>query len=391
MPSIANEFSVFDAEMMARALNLARKGMYSTTPNPHVGCVLVSPEGNIIAEGFHQKAGEAHAEVNALQVAGAKSNGATAYVTLEPCAHQGKTGPCALALVNAKIKKVIIACRDPNPSVNGSGIDILKEAGIEVSIGLMESTALQVNVAFFTRMNLQRPLITVKLAASLDGKTALASGESQWITSKQARADVQQYRAGACAILSGADTVIADNPKLNVRPNELDEIIADQFSWRGSQPLRVIIDSQNRLSQEKYEMFNDGQACLVYNSQANFALGTDNTKCVSQQQVGTIKIGNREYVDLKIVLADLANRGINHLWVEAGAKLSGALFDLDLVDNLVLYQAPKILGSSAKGLTQASAKNSLDEALCGEVISVSKVGPDIKTLIKFSHSNRAGT
>jgi diaminohydroxyphosphoribosylaminopyrimidine deaminase/5-amino-6-(5-phosphoribosylamino)uracil reductase len=391
MPSIVNEFSAFDAEMMARALSLARKGIYSTTPNPHVGCVLVSPDGNIIAEGFHQKAGDAHAEVNALQKAGTESIGATAYVTLEPCSHQGKTGPCALALIDAKIQKVIIACRDPNPNVNGSGIDMLQEAGIEVSIGLMESTALKINAAFFTRMHLRRPLITVKLAASLDGKTALASGESQWITSKQARTDVQHYRASACAILSGADTVIADNPKLNVRPNELKDTIAEQFSWRDSQPLRVIIDSRNRLSREKYEMFNDGQACLVYNSNTNFSLGTENTGPVRQQQVGTINIDDREYLDLNIVLADLADKGINHLWVEAGAKLSGALFDLDVVDNLVLYQAPKILGSSAKGLTHASAKNSLDEALCGEVISVSKVGPDIKTLIKFSHLNTTGT
>jgi diaminohydroxyphosphoribosylaminopyrimidine deaminase/5-amino-6-(5-phosphoribosylamino)uracil reductase len=391
MPSIVNEFSAFDAEMMARALSLARKGIYSTTPNPHVGCVLVSPDGNIIAEGFHQKAGDAHAEVNALQKAGTESIGATAYVTLEPCSHQGKTGPCALALIDAKIQKVIIACRDPNPNVNGSGIDMLQEAGIEVSIGLMESTALKINAAFFTRMHLRRPLITVKLAASLDGKTALASGESQWITSKQARTDVQHYRASACAILSGADTVIADNPKLNVRPNELKDTIAEQFSWRDSQPLRVIIDSRNRLSREKYEMFNDGQACLVYNSKTNFSLGTENTGPVRQQQVGTINIDDREYLDLNIVLADLADKGINHLWVEAGAKLSGALFDLDVVDNLVLYQAPKILGSSAKGLTHASAKNSLDEALCGEVISVSKVGPDIKTLIKFSHLNTTGT
>jgi diaminohydroxyphosphoribosylaminopyrimidine deaminase/5-amino-6-(5-phosphoribosylamino)uracil reductase len=171
----------------------------------------------------------------------------------------------------------------------------------------------------------------------------------------------------------------------------LKDTIAEQFSWRDSQPLRVIIDSRNRLSREKYEMFNDGQACLVYNSKTNFSLGTENTGPVRQQQVGTINIDDREYLDLNIVLADLADKGINHLWVEAGAKLSGALFDLDVVDNLVLYQAPKILGSSAKGLTHASAKNSLDEALCGEVISVSKVGPDIKTLIKFSHLNTTGT
>lgn len=391
MPSIDHEFSVFDATMMARALNLARKGKYSTTPNPQVGCVLVSSTGEIIAEGFHQKAGKGHAEVNALQQAGSKSIGSTAYVTLEPCAHYGKTAPCALALIDAKVKKVIIACRDPNPSVNGSGIDMLQAAGIEVFTGLMESTALQINAAFFTRMHLQRPLITVKLAASLDGKTALASGESQWITSKQARMDVQQYRAGACAILSGADTVIADNPKLNVRPKELSETIAEQFTWRESQPLRVVIDSQNRLSSEKYEIFNDGHPSLVYNSKVNLTLDTEKGACVSQQQVDIVKVGDREYLDLNKVLADLAYKGINHLWVEAGAKLSGALFDLGVVDNLVLYQAPKIIGNSARGLTQATAKNSLQDALSGEVISVGKVGPDIKTVIQFSHFNKAGT
>lgn len=391
MPSTTNEFSVFDATMMARALNLARKGIYSTTPNPHVGCVLVSPYGEILAEGFHQKAGEGHAEVNALQQAGAKGKGSTVYVTLEPCAHYGKTAPCALALIDAKVKKVIIACLDPNPSVNGSGIDMLKAAGIEVATGLMESTALQLNAAFFARMHLQRPLITVKLAASLDGKTALANGESQWITSKQARADVQQYRAGACAILSGADTVIADNPKLNVRPKELNETVAEQFAWRDKQPLRVLIDSQNRLNSEKFEIFNDGHACLVYNSKVNLALDSENVACLSQQQVSTISVGDREYVDLDRVLADLAQKGINYLWVEAGAKLSGALFDKGVVDKLVLYQAPKILGSSARGLTQARALNSLQDALSGEVISVGKVGPDIKTVIQFSHLNKAGT
>ena len=390
MSALANEFSTFDAKMMARALTLARKGKYSSTPNPHVGCVIVDQTSQIVGEGFTQPAGEDHAEVNALQQAGAKSVGATLYVTLEPCAHYGKTPPCALALIKANVKKVVIACTDPNPSVNGKGIKMLLDAGIEVSTGLMQNTALALNEAFFTRIKYDRPFITVKLAASIDGKTALQNGESQWITSLQARADVQRHRASVCAILTGADTVIADNPQLNVRPNELSESIAQQFAWRGKQPLRVVIDSQNRLSREKSQIFNDGHASLVYNLKNNVNLGIKKDDLVSQQQVASIKSGDREYADLQLVLTDLASKGINHLWVEAGEKLSGALFDLGLVNRLILYQAPKLLGSSGRGLTQITAKSSLSEALTGDVINVSRIGPDIKTIIQFSQLNKAG-
>lgn len=390
MSSPVSEFDAFDAKMMARALNLARKGKYSTTPNPQVGCVIVDHNNEIVGEGFHKQTGQDHAEVNALREAGIKSIGSTVFVTLEPCAHYGQTGPCALALIDANVKKVVVACTDPNPSVNGSGVDMLIAAGVEVSIGLMESTALALNEAFFFRMHNKRPMITVKLAASIDGKTALASGESKWITSAQARADVQQYRASACAIMTGADTVIADNPQLNVRPKELNKSIAEQFAWRSKQPLRVVIDSQNRLSSEKYQIFNDGQASLVYNARQNDQLPIKDG-VLSQQQVASIQSGGREYVDFRLVFADLANRGINHLWVEAGEKLTGALFDLGFVDRLILYQAPKILGCSAKGLTKATAKNCLNDAVAGDVISVCKVGPDTKTVIQFSHLNKAGS
>lgn len=391
MSSAVSEYSVLDAKMMARALNLARKGKYSTTPNPQVGCVLVDHNNEIVGEGFHQQAGQNHAEVNALQEAGAKSIGSTAYLTLEPCAHYGKTGPCALALIEAKVKKVFVACSDPNPSVNGSGIDMLIAAGVDVSLGLMENTALVLNEGFFSRMYYQRPLITVKLASSIDGKTALASGQSKWITSVQARTDVQRYRASACAIMTGADTIMTDNPQLNVRPKELSKSIANQFAWRSKQPLRVVIDSQNRLSREKYQVFNDGQASIVYNARHNAKLLTERGGAISQQQVSCIQSREREYLDLHLVIADLANKGINHLWVEAGEKLTGALFDLGLVDRLILYQAPKILGSSARGLTRATAKNCLHDAITGDIISVCKVGPDTKTVIQFSQLNKAGS
>lgn len=383
------EFSVFDAKMMARALKLANQGKYSTTPNPQVGCVIVN-NNQIVGEGFHRKAGDGHAEINALNQAAQNSVDSTVYVTLEPCAHYGKTPPCALALINAKVKKVVIACCDPNPSVNGNGVEMLKAAGIEVQTGLMQSAALSLNEAFFTRMIQRRPLITVKLAASLDGKTALANGESQWITSPQARADVQQYRASACAILTGADTVIADNPRLNVRVNELSSITAEKFVWREKQPLRVVIDSQNRLTQHQYQMFNDGQASLVYNIGNNEKLNSDQHKHINQKQVATLEKEDKNYVNLHLVMEDLAKEGINHLWVEAGEKLTGALFDLNLVDNLILYQAPKLLGSSGKGLTHLAPINRLDDAINGEIISVAKVGPDIKTIIQFSHSEKTG-
>ncbi len=389
-------FTSFDARMMARAIKLAEKGKYSTTPNPCVGCVIVNNQQVIIGEGFHQKAGLAHAEINALAQAGDSAKGAVAYVTLEPCAHYGRTGPCALALIEAGVSKVVIACNDANPQVSNQGIKMLENAGIEVQIGLMEHVARTLNHKFFFRFKHHRPFVTVKLAASLDGKTALADGQSKWITSQQARLDVQRLRASACAILTGADTVLADNPGMNVRPHELPNDIAEKFSWRQQQPLRVIVDSKNRLSSASYQMFSDGQPSLVYNARENrhltnlaiHHLGPSNSACVQQHQLPQIVKNNRSYIDLNALFADLANRQINHVWVEAGASLSGALFDLGLVDELILYQAPKILGASAKGLTNTCSPSLIENALSGKIVSVSQVGPDIKTTVSFSNANK---
>ncbi|MFT6269771.1 MAG: diaminohydroxyphosphoribosylaminopyrimidine deaminase [Alphaproteobacteria bacterium] len=378
-------FTANDAKMMARALKLAEKGKQSTTPNPHVGCVIINAQQQIIGEGFHKKAGEGHAEAVALQQTNGMTDGATAYVTLEPCSHHGRTPPCAQAFIDAKIKRVVVACTDPNPQVSGKGIAMLQSAGIEVSLGLMQASALALNKTFFFRMQHKRPFITVKLAASLDGKTALANGESKWITGPLARADVQRHRADVCAILTGADTVIADNPQLNVRLDTLSPSLSERFSWRGRQPLRVVIDSQNRLSAGKYQIFQDGQETLVYNANNNVNLPASQGAKYSQKQVVTVQNEKQSFVDLNALLSDLDIIGINHLWVEAGEKLTGALFDLGFVDQLILYQAPKILGSSARGLTAATAKSSLHQAMIGQVSSVSLLGSDTKTVIEFSH------
>jgi diaminohydroxyphosphoribosylaminopyrimidine deaminase/5-amino-6-(5-phosphoribosylamino)uracil reductase len=262
---------------------------------------------------------------------------------------------------------------------------MLKAARIEVSLGLMKEQAEQVNRFFFHRIKHKRPFVTLKLAASLDGKTALANGDSKWITSPQARKDVQRYRAGACAILTGADTVIADNPQLNVREQELPTNICEQFSWRSQQPLRVVLDSQNRLQANKYQIFQDGHPTLVYNKAYNPRLADKYYHLLGQQQLVMLQSESREYLNLRAVLEDLGSKGINHCWVEAGETLSGALLELSLVDRLILYQAPKILGHGAKGLSRVKPKSALSEAIEGNILSVDKIGPDIKTIIEFSH------
>jgi diaminohydroxyphosphoribosylaminopyrimidine deaminase/5-amino-6-(5-phosphoribosylamino)uracil reductase len=323
----------------------------------------------------------------ALAQAGSNAEGGTAYVSLEPCAHYGRTPPCAQALIDASIKKVVVACVDPNEQVAGKGIAMLSRAGIDVSIGLLQESALALNKMFFFRLKHKRPFITLKLAASLDGKTALASGESKWITSSEARADVQRHRAGACAILTGTDTVIADNPQLNVRCDELPTHIAEQFLWRESQPLRIVVDSKNRLSANEFTFFKDGYPSLVYNLYNNNNLHKQLGAVTEQKQMPALTSGSKRFVDLHAVMSDLHCREINHLWVEAGESLSGALFDLGLVDQLILYQAPKILGSTARGLTASTSKTSLDKAITGTISSVNTVGPDTKTVIDFHTIN----
>ncbi|WP_371195828.1 bifunctional diaminohydroxyphosphoribosylaminopyrimidine deaminase/5-amino-6-(5-phosphoribosylamino)uracil reductase RibD [Glaciecola sp. SC05] len=362
---------------MARALRLAEQGNYSVTPNPSVGCVIVSATGKVVGEGFHYKSGTAHAEVHALEQAGLLAKSATAYVTLEPCSHYGRTPPCALALINAGIQKVVIAVLDSNPEVAGKGVKLLEDAGIVVKVGLMQQQAEQLNIGFFTRMRTGRPYIRLKLAASLDGKTALQNGKSQWITSDDARRDVQLERAKSCAILTGSGTALADNPRLNVRSNELPDSVAKAFLQREAQPLRVVIDGKNRLHDELI-LCSDGSLTRIYNCMGNNKLGSTS---VSQVQLPLPE--NERHVDLSRMLDDLGAQGLNNIWVEAGAKLAGAMLEANLVDELILYLAPKFLGGGARELLSTLPKQDLQEAINTRVSSITQVGPDIKIICQM--------
>ncbi|MBU2871801.1 bifunctional diaminohydroxyphosphoribosylaminopyrimidine deaminase/5-amino-6-(5-phosphoribosylamino)uracil reductase RibD [Colwellia sp. E2M01] len=375
---------------MARAIELAKKGHYTTSPNPRVGCVLVHYEngvGKIIGEGFHQKAGQGHAEVNAL--AEAKKNnptlikGATAYVTLEPCSHFGRTPPCAKALVDAQVSHVIAAMVDPNPQVSGNGLVILEQAGVKVQSGLFEAEANALNVGFIHKMVHNLPYVRCKLAASLDGKTAMASGESKWITSCEARQDVQRLRAQSCAIISGADSVIFDNAKMNVRWSELGYLAADYPEDTIRQPLRVVIDSQNRLTPD-LALFEHESPVLIIS--ANIS---DNKVENAQQWPHFVEhvqlpLTDKLKIDLKALLTHLSSLGLNDVLIESGAKLSGAFIEQNLVNELILYQAPKLMGSDGKSLVATPSILKLEQAKALTIKDISMVGNDIRITSQFS-------
>src|SRR5476649_637421 len=317
-----------DERFMARAFELARRGRFTTTPNPNVGCVIVL-NGEIVGEGYHLRAGEPHAEVHALHMAGERAKGATAYVTLEPCSHHGRTPPCADALVAAGITRVVASMQDPNPEVAGRGLYRLKQTGIDVSHGLMHSEAEAINLGFLKRMRTGFPYVQLKMAASLDGRTAMASGERQWITSAAARADVQRFRAQSSAILSTSATVLADDPSLNVRWSELDgdtQGIYPQDNLR--QPLRIILDSQNRVTPEHQLMKLPGDVLLA-------RLEKDNQLWPESVEQWCVP-GRDNRIDLVLLMMQLAKRQINSVWVEAGAQLAGALLQAGLVDELIV-------------------------------------------------------
>ncbi len=391
------KFTEIDAYWMSMALKLAQKGRFSTMPNPNVGCVIVDTNNKLIGRGYHQKAGQAHAEVNALVNAGFVphqnaanqstihqekpiTSGATVYVTLEPCSHIGKTPPCALALIEAQVARVVIASIDKNPQVMNNGIAQLKEAGIQVDAGLMESEAQKLNIAFNFRMIHQLPWVTVKLATSLDGKTALQNGKSKWITGSEARANVQVERAASCAILSGADTVIADDPKLNVRIETLPSFENSLFRGRGAQPIRVIIDGQNRLH-DNYQIFQDEHKVIVFNAQHNVQLTAKNIEQIQVPLVDSVKeqpVDARQYLDLHAIMLTLAAKHINRVWTETGAALSGALLSANLVNELIIYQAPMLLGSDARGAVSIGQLTSIQQAIRTEYKEVTQVGKDLK-------------
>ena len=366
--------SAADQSFMARALQLARLGLFSTHPNPRVGCVIVR-DGEIVGEGWHQRAGEPHAEVHALRQAGERAGGATAYVTLEPCSHHGRTGPCAEALVSAGVSRVVAAMSDPNPLVAGRGLRRLQEAGIEVRCGVLEAEAAELNAGFIKRMQSGLPLVRVKLAMSLDGRTAMASGESQWITGPAARAEVQRLRARSAAVLSGADTVLTDGARLTVRPNEL-QVDAEQTALAASRPpLRVLIDGRLR----------------VPASAPFYQAGPALTLCVAETAVaGELRAAGHEVlvlagangrVDLPAALRLLGERGINEVLLEAGPRLAGAFAQAGLVDEYQIFIAGKLLGSSARPLLDWPLER-MAEAPALKIVDIRAFGDDWRVLAR---------
>ena len=366
-------FSPQDVAFMQLALDLAKQGEFTTTPNPSVGCVLVN-DGKVVGKGFHAKAGEPHAEVMALREAGENARGATAYVTLEPCSHFGRTPPCAKGLVEAGVSKVIAAMCDPNPQVAGKGLQILSDAGIQSAVGLLEENAEQLNKGFLKRMRTGKPFVQLKLAMSIDGKTAMASGESKWITGAQARADVQQYRAKASAILSTSQTVLADDPSLNVRWEELPpDVKADYPQEKLRQPVRVILDSSHKVRSDFKVFLTESPVWLVGEedySLTDFPLFTDYLKLDR----------NQGETRLQALMAELGKRQINTLWVEAGATLAGALIAENLVDELIIYMAPKLLGDQARDLCHLPNLTQLADAPLWQLQSCEPIGDDLKLI-----------
>ncbi|MEA9390780.1 bifunctional diaminohydroxyphosphoribosylaminopyrimidine deaminase/5-amino-6-(5-phosphoribosylamino)uracil reductase RibD [Acerihabitans sp. TG2] len=371
-----------DEFYMARAIELARRGRFTTAPNPNVGCVIVR-ERRIVGEGYHLRAGEPHAEVHALRMAGDAARGATAYVTLEPCSHYGRTPPCCDALIAAGVARVVVAMQDPNPQVSGRGMYRLQQAGVVVEHGLMIKEAERLNLGFLKRMRTGFPYVQLKLAASLDGRTAMASGESQWITSTHARRDVQTFRAQSGAILSTSATVLADNPALNVRWDELPETLRTAYPRESlRQPTRVIIDSANRVTPAHRVVSPGGQIWLARLYPDGLDWPQDVEQLILPARGNADSPGDTPKIDLVALMLLLAQRQVNSLWVEAGASLAGALLGAGLVDEVILYLAPKLLGSGARGLCMLPGLETLAQAPEFTVTDLRQVGPDIRLRLK---------
>lgn len=364
--SLPGERDVLDAHYMARALELARKGLYSTHPNPRVGCVIVR-DGQVVGEGWHVRAGEPHAEVHALRQAGELARGACAYVTLEPCSHHGRTPPCAEALVKAGVARVVAAMQDPNPQVAGQGLKRLADVGIEVASGVLEAEARALNPGFLKRMEHGLPFVRVKLAMSLDGRTAMASGESQWITGPAARSAVQRLRARSSVVLTSAQSVLADNARMTVRADELG-LDADSTALAMARPpLRVLIDGRLRLPLTA-PFFQAGPVLVV----------TAAAPVAQYAQAGHDLLslpGTDGHVDLPALLRELARRGASEVLVEAGPGLAGAFAQQGLVDEYQLFIAAKFLGSSARPLLDWPLAR-MSEAQALKITDMRAVGDD---------------
>lgn len=362
-----------DQFYMQQAIELAKLGRFTTTPNPNVGCVIVK-DNKIIGEGYHKKAGEPHAEVYALQMAGNNARNATAYVTLEPCSHFGRTPPCADSLIKSGIKRVVIAMQDPNPNVAGKGIKRLNDAGVEVTVGVLTDQAELLNNGFLKRMRTGLPYVQLKLAASLDGKIAMASGESKWITSTIARQDVQQFRAQASCILSTRSTVQTDNASLTVRYDELPEEIKKIYNYDTiRQPIRIIIDSQHRLTGNENIFKQSGETWIV--RKQNISLNIPDTHLIVE---ASAKIN----IDLANLLRILGKKQMNSVWVEAGSHIAGALIEQDLIDELIIYYAPKLLGHNAIDMCNLPNLHQLSLAPNFRFESAKMIGEDLRVTLK---------
>ena len=356
-------FSAADSGHMARALELAERGQYSARPNPMVGCVIVR-ERQVIGEGWHQRAGDAHAEINALEAAGDDAAGATVYVTLEPCAHHGKTPPCAEALVSAGVSKVVVAMQDPNDSVAGRGLDLLRAAGIQVEVGLMATRAEALNQGFVSRMTRDRPFVRLKIAASIDGGIAMKNGDSQWITGPPARDDVQRLRARSGAVMTGIGTVLADDPSLNVRSQDL--------AAAGAQPMRVVLDSQLRMPLAATMLTLTGTTLVCF-------AGVKDPERLLEAGAEVFCTGpDHAQVDVEAVLVELARREINDVLVEAGPELAGHLLEKRLVDELVIYQSPHIMGSETQRMFATPTLQQLSDRLHLDIFDRRCIGEDTR-------------
>jgi diaminohydroxyphosphoribosylaminopyrimidine deaminase / 5-amino-6-(5-phosphoribosylamino)uracil reductase len=364
--AVHQPFSAEDHAFMARALALTERGRDTSTPNPSVGCIIVNA-GRILGEGWHERAGEAHAEVKALAAAGEAARGATAYVTLEPCAHQGRTGPCTDVLVKAGVSRVVAALEDPFAQVNGRGIAQLRDAGIRVETGLMAEAAREAHRGFLSRVTRGRPWMRIKAAASLDGRIALANGESRWITSEASRRDVHALRARSCAMLTGIGTILRDDPELTVRHVECRR-----------QPRRVVIDS--RLDMPAQAKILSGEPILILTVSDDI----ERRKALEARGAEVLRVANEgAKTDLVAIARLLAERGFNEVTVETGGKLMGSLLRAGVVDELVIYYAPLILGDTAQSLFALPEWTRLDEAIRPRIVDVRAVGPDIRVTARL--------
>jgi diaminohydroxyphosphoribosylaminopyrimidine deaminase/5-amino-6-(5-phosphoribosylamino)uracil reductase len=359
-------FTADDHRHMAQALRLAERGLYTTDPNPRVGCVVVK-DGIVVGEGWHERTGGPHAEVVALNAAGERARGATAYVSLEPCCHHGRTPPCSQALIRAGVVRVVAAMSDPNPRVAGQGAQELTRAGIRMETGLLQAEAERLNPGFISRMQRGRPFVRVKLAVSLDGRTALADGESKWITGEAARADVQRWRARSSAILTGVGTVMADNPSLTVRDFDI-----------GRQPLRVIVDGHLSLTPEA-KLFALPGTTLVVTAEDDSDAAVPLIKAGAEVMVLRDAPGR---ISLPLLMEDLAAREMNEILVEAGATLCGELLAAGLVDELLVYMAPHLLGSGARGMFNIPGLGSMSERIKLDIMDVRAVGMDWRLTVR---------